>query len=213
MSIKPRRALIVIDVQNEYVTGNLPIEFPDIHLSLSNIGKAMDAAKEAGIPIIVVQQFAPAESPIFAQGSEGWELHDIVRSRTWDHYFEKKLPSAFAGTNLAAWLIEHQIDTLTVVGYMTHNCNDSTIKHAFHAGLTVEFLSDAAGSLPYINKAGSASAEEIHRTFSIVMQARFAAVMSTEEWMSLLRTNNAAERDGIFKSNQRARMAATHATK
>ncbi|EQD52965.1 hypothetical protein B1A_12544, partial [mine drainage metagenome] len=30
---KPRRALIVIDVQNEYVTGNLPIEYPDIHLS------------------------------------------------------------------------------------------------------------------------------------------------------------------------------------
>ena len=97
MSNQPRRALIVIDVQNEYVTGNLPIEFPDIHLSLSNIGKAMDAAKDAGMPIIVVQQFAPATSPVFAQGSEGWELHEIVRSRTWDHYFEKKLPSAFAG--------------------------------------------------------------------------------------------------------------------
>jgi len=208
MSNQPRRALIVIDVQNEYVTGNLLIEFPDIHLSLSNIGKAMDAAKEAGIPIIVVQQLAPAGSPIFAQGSEGWELHDVVRSRTWDYYFEKKLPSAFAGTNLADWLSEHQIDTLTVTGYMTHNCDDSTIKHAFHAGLAVEFLSDAAGSLAYINKAGSASAEEIHRTFSIVMQARFAAVMSTEEWMMLLRTNGTAERDSIFKSNQRARIAA-----
>lgn len=80
-----RRALIVIDVQNEYVTGNLPIEFPDIHLSLANIGKAMDAAKEAGIPIIVAQQFAPAGSPVFAQGSTGWELHEVVRSRTWDH--------------------------------------------------------------------------------------------------------------------------------
>ena len=204
-----RRALIIIDVQNEYVTGNLPIEFPDIHLSLANIGKAMDAAKAAGIPIIVVQQFAPAGSPIFAQGSDGWELHDVVRLRTWDHYFEKKLPSAFAGTNLAEWLNEHQIDTLTVTGYMTHNCVDSTIKHAFHSGLAVEFLSDAAGSLPYLNKAGSASAEEIHRTFSIVMQARFAAVMSTAEWMNLLRTNGVAERDGIYKSSQRARVAAT----
>jgi nicotinamidase-related amidase len=212
MPNRPNRALIVIDVQNEYVTGNLPIEFPDIHVSLSNIGKAMDAAKEAGIPIIVVQQSSPDESPVFAQGSEGWELHDVVRSRTWDHYFEKKLPSAFAGTNLADWLSEHQINTLAVTGYMTHNCVDSTIKHAFHAGLAVEFLSDAAGSLSYINKAGSASAEEIHRTFSIVTQSRFAAVMSTEEWMMLLRTNGTAERDNIFKSNQRARIAATQAT-
>jgi nicotinamidase-related amidase len=29
-----RRALIVIDVQNEYVTGDLPIEFPDVQTSL-----------------------------------------------------------------------------------------------------------------------------------------------------------------------------------
>jgi nicotinamidase-related amidase len=208
-----RRALIVIDVQNEYVTGNLPIEFPDIQFSLANIGKAMDASKAAGIPIVVVQQFAPAGSPVFAQGSNGWELHEVVRSRTWDHFFEKKLPSAFAGTNLADWLGERQIDTLTVAGYMTHNCDDSTIKHAFHAGLAVEFLSDAAGSLPYLNKAGAASAEEIHRTFSIAMQARFAAVMATDEWINLLRTNGTAERDNIFKSNQRARIAATQESK
>ena len=208
MSNQPRRALIVIDVQNEYVTGNLPIEFPDIRLSLSNIANAMDAAKAAGIPIIVVQQSAPAGSPIFAKGSNGWELHDVVRSRTRDHYLEKRLPSAFAGTDLADWLSERQIDTLTVVGYMTHNCDDSTIKHAFHAGLAVEFLSDAAGSVPYVNKAGAASADEIHRTFSVAMQARFAAVMSTEEWRSLLHTNGAAERDNLFRSNQRARLAA-----
>ena len=204
---KPRRALIVIDVQNEYVTGNLPIEYPDIHRSLSNIGQAMDAADQAGIPIIVVQQFAPAESPIFAQGSDGWELHDVVSSRTWSHYVRKQLPSAFAGTDLAEWLRAHQIDTLTVTGYMTHNCVNTTIKHAFHADLAVEFLSDATGSLPYINKAGSASAEEIHRAFMVVMQSRFAAVMSVEEWMNLLRTNSVAECDGIFKSNQRARVA------
>ena len=204
MSSQPRRALIVIDVQNEYVTGNLLIEYPAINLSLANIGKAMDAATEAGIPIIVVQQYAPAESPIFAQGSNAWELHEVVRTRTWQHYFEKKLPSAFAGTDLAAWLSENKIDTLAVSGYMTHNCVDSTIKHAFHNGLAVEYLSDASGSLPYANKAGSASAEEIHRTFSVVMQARFAAVASTDEWINLLHSNGVAERDGIYKSHQRA---------
>lgn len=203
-----RRALIVIDVQNEYVTGNLPIEFPDISLSLANIGRAMDAAKAADIPVIVVQQSAPAGSPIFARGSDGWELHEVVRSRTRSHYIEKKLPSAFAGTDLAGWLDEHKIDTLTVTGYMTHNCVAATIMHAFHNSLAVEFLSDAAGSLPYINKAGAASAKEIHRSFAIVMQARFAAVMSTAEWINLLRSNGIAERDNLFQSNQRARVTA-----
>lgn len=207
MSSQTRRALIVIDVQNEYVTGNLLIEYPAIQLSLANIGRAMDAARIAAIPVIVVQQYAPADSPVFATGSHAWELHDVVRVRAYDHYFEKKLPNAFTGTDLADWLAAHQIDTLSVTGYMTHNCVDATIKHAFHAGLSVEFLQDASGSLPYLNKAGTASASEIHRAFMVVMQARFAAVMDTAEWIGLLNSDNLAERDSPYHSNQRARNA------
>ncbi len=208
MNATARRTLIVIDVQNEYVTGNLLIEYPDIQTSLANVGRAMDAASAAGIPVIVVQQLAPPQSPIFAEGSKGWELHEVVASRKWQHKINKKLPSAFAGTDLAEWLAAHDINTLSVCGYMTHNCVDSTIKHAFHSGLNVEYLSDASGSLSYANKAGSASGEEIHRTFSIVMQARFAAVMGTGEWIQLLRTNGVAERDNIYQSSQRAHFAA-----
>jgi nicotinamidase-related amidase len=209
MTHPTRRALIVIDVQNEYETGNLLIEYPDINISLANIGRAMDAAREANIPIIVVQQYAPAGSPVFAEGSNAAELHEVARSRQWNHSIQKKLPSAFAGTDLAEWLNANKIDTLAVTGYMTHNCVDSTIKHAFHSGLAVEYLSDASGSLSCINKAGTATGEEIHRTFSIVMQARFAAVMSTGEWINMLRTNGVAERDGIYQSNLRARTAKT----
>ncbi|MHB8564778.1 MAG: cysteine hydrolase family protein, partial [Acidiferrobacteraceae bacterium] len=188
MSPNPRRALIVIDVQNEYVTGNLPIEFPEVRQSLANIGKAMDAARAAGVPVIVVQNHAPVPgAPLFDQGSPGWELHETVRIRVRDHYMEKTLPSAFAGTGLAEWLNAHGIDTLTVAGYMTHNCDDSTIKHALHVGLAVEFLADAAGTVSYVNRAGTATAEEIHRTFIVVLQSRFAAVMTTDEWIDALR--------------------------
>ncbi|MHC3972033.1 cysteine hydrolase, partial [Pseudomonas aeruginosa] len=34
---QPKRALLVIDVQNEYVSGNLRIEFPAIQSSLERI--------------------------------------------------------------------------------------------------------------------------------------------------------------------------------
>ncbi|HET6338351.1 MAG TPA: isochorismatase family protein [Polyangiales bacterium] len=63
----PRRALIVIDVQNEYVTGDLPIEYPDVGLSLRNIGRAIDAAHAQRIPVVVVQNTAPAGAPIFVK--------------------------------------------------------------------------------------------------------------------------------------------------
>ncbi|MDB5776917.1 MAG: isochorismatase hydrolase [Herbaspirillum sp.] len=204
MSHSPRRALVVIDVQNEYVSGNLLIEYPEVRLSLRNIGRAMDFASESGIPVIVVQNTAPDGAPIFAKDTPGWQLHDAVADRPRDHYVEKTLPSAFAGTDLADWIEKNGIDTLTVLGYMTHNCVDSTIKQALHAGLAVEFLPDAAGSVPYANGAGYASAEQIHHAFCIVLQSRFAAVVKTDDWIELVSSGKLPERDTIFQSNRRA---------
>jgi nicotinamidase-related amidase len=200
----PRRALIVIDVQNEYVTGGLQIQYPPVNTSLRHIARAMDGARAAGIPVIVIQQTSPADAPLFAIGTPGWELHETVAKRPHDHYQRKPLPSAFAGTDLADWLAEHQIDTLTVVGYMTHNCDDTTVKHAFDRGLQVEFLHDASGTVPYANRAGFASAEEIHRVYSVVQQSRFAAVLSTDEWLECVATGSVPERDTIHASHQRA---------
>jgi nicotinamidase-related amidase len=204
----PRRALIVIDVQNEYETGALRIEYPPVKDSLRNIGAAMDASRTAGIPVVVVQQMAPVESPLFATGSHGWELHETVAGRPRDHLVSKKLPSAFAGTDLGDWLKRHDIDTLTVAGFMTHNCDDTTLKHAFDAGLSVEFLMDASGSVPYANRAGSATAEEIHRVFSVVQQSRFAAVLSTAEWLECVSEGNIPDRDTIHSSHRCALNAA-----
>jgi len=205
MSSSPRRALIVIDVQNEYVTGDLPIEYPDVNVSLANIGRAIDAAARHHIPVVLIQNISPATSALFARGSVGAALHDVVTSRPHAAVIEKTLPSAFAGTGLADWLSAHEIDTIVIAGYMTHNCDDSTVKHAVHAGLAVEFLSDATGSVPYENRAGYASAEDIHRVFTVVMQSRFAAVLSTDEWLDALETGVAPVRDNIYASNQKAR--------
>jgi nicotinamidase-related amidase len=209
MSSNPRRALVVIDVQNEYVTGDLPIEYPPVEISLANIGRAIDAARAAGVPVVIVQNYAPAGAPIFARGTVGAELHEVVASRERDHYVEKSLPSAFAGTDLAAWLAARGVDTLTVVGYMTHNCDASTVFEATHAGLKVEFLKDATGSVPYENDAGFASAEDIHRVFSVVMQSRFAAVASTDAWVAAVEAGTSLPGDNIYASNQRARARAT----
>lgn len=207
MTLHPRRALIVIDVQNEYVTGNLRIEYPPVSGSLANIGLAMDAARAAAIPVIVVQNRAPEGSPVFAHGTSGWELHPVVASRPHEHRVEKTLPSAFAQTDLGDWLAGHEIDTLTVVGYMTHNCDASTIVDAVHRGLTAEFLADATGALAYRNDAGEASAEDIHRVFSVVLHSRFAAVASTQAWIEAVQARRGLARGNIFASNQAARAA------
>ena len=203
MKTSPRRALIVIDVQNEYVTGNLLIEHPPVNESLHNIGLAIDAARASGIPVIVVQN-ASAEGPLFARGSTGWQLHEVVATRKHDHRVEKSLPSAFPETDLQSYLQEQGVDTLTVIGYMTQNCDASTIVHALHMGLTVEFLHDASGTVSYRNEAGYVSAEDMHRVYCVVMHSRFAAVVSTAQWLHAVQQSQALARSNIHASHQAA---------
>lgn len=200
----PRRALIVIDVQNEYIDGKFRIEYPPVSESLPRIERAMDAATAAGVPVVVVQHVLPPEAPIFAEGSEGVKVHPRIAARPHQLLLTKTLPSCFTGTELKDWLDARGVDTLSIVGYMTHNCDDSTTREAMHRGYQVELLSDATGSLPYANQAGSASAEQIHKTTLVVMQSTFAAVMCTEEWLAALTQDYQPVRDNIFASNQRA---------
>ena len=201
MSSTPRRALLVIDVQNEYFNGNLRIEYPPLAESLPNIGRAMDAARAAGIPIVVIQHNG------FGPDTPGWQLHEAVASRAHEHHINKTLPSVFVGTDLTPWLASHKIDTLVIVGYMTQNCNASTIFEARHRNLNVEFLADASGAVPYANRAGHASAEEIHRVLSVVFESNFAAVVSTSEWIAAAASGQTLQRDNPMASNQRAREA------
>ncbi|MBI1772719.1 MAG: cysteine hydrolase, partial [Burkholderiales bacterium] len=202
------RALIVIDVQNEYFTGNMQISYPDPQVSLQNIGRAMDVAKAAGIPVLVVQHSAPETSPIFARGSKTWELHEVVASRHADHSIEKNMASVFTGTDVATWLKKHEINTLSIVGYMTHNCNASTILEAAHMGYQVETLSDATGSLPYENAAGYATAEEIHRAFSVVFHSNFGAVSNTDAWITAVETGALLSKGDVYSSHMAGRQRA-----
>ncbi len=54
-----RRALIVVDVQNEYVDGVLQIQYPPLDETVANIGRAMDVAVELDLPVVVLQHEAP----------------------------------------------------------------------------------------------------------------------------------------------------------
>ena len=205
MSTSPRRALVVIDVQNEYVTGNLLIDHPPVSESLAHIALAMDTAHAFGIPIAVARHGLPEDAPLFATGSHGWSLHEVVAGRHRDHLIDKTRPSVYTGTDFADWLAGHAVDTLTVVGFMTHNCNASTVFEAMHRGLTVEHLSDATGSPPYANDAGSATAEEIHRVFNVVFHSNFAAVATTRQWVDAVRDGVALECDSVPASYRRGR--------
>ena len=180
-----QRCLLVIDVQNEYFVGKLPVSYPEN--SLANVLRAMDAALIAGIPVVVLQHTAPQpDSSVFRRGSLEWQLRSEVAVRPRSALIHKTLPGSFTGTDLEAWLRERGIDTVAISGYMTQMCCDTTARQALHLGFKVEFLSDATGTLDISNEAGSVTAEDLHRAILVTQQMRFGQVMTTGEWVSRL---------------------------
>lgn len=178
------RALLVIDVQNEYFTGALPITHPAGHLD--RILRVMDAA-EGKVPVIVVQHHFPGpDKPFFQKGTEGWELHPEVAGRPRDLLVEKTLPGSFTGTPLEDWLRERGIDQVAIAGYMTHMCCDTTARQAVHRGFAVEFLSDATGTLPLANAGGSVTAEELHRSILCAQAMLLSEVLPSDDWIGRL---------------------------
>uniref|UniRef100_UPI003561E8EE isochorismatase family protein n=1 Tax=Novipirellula sp. TaxID=2795430 RepID=UPI003561E8EE len=74
------RALLVIDVQQEYFDGALPVTYPTGHLD--QILRVMDEAKQAGVPTAVIRHHQPdPDSPIFRLNSDAWQLHPEVEKR------------------------------------------------------------------------------------------------------------------------------------
>jgi nicotinamidase-related amidase len=202
-----RRALIVVDAQVEYVTGAVPIEFPDVNSSLRQIALAVDAAVDAGVPLVLVQHDAPAGSPVFDVGSATWQLDPVVAER--DHLavttLHKTFPSAFTGTGLEERLRELGVDTVTVSGYLTQNCVQSTVIHAAHLGFAAELLSDASGAISLANEAGTVDARTVHESVCTVLQSNFAAVMTTDRWIDVLSGQGAPVRSNILASQATAR--------
>lgn len=180
-----KQALLVIDVQNEYFSGKLPVTFPPG--SFENIQKAMDRAHESRMPVAVIQHTSPPGSATFRKGTHEWELHDEVRSRHYDILIEKTLPGSFTRTGLQKWLDDRQITTVSIAGYMTQMCCDTAARQAFHRGYEVNFLSDATGTLSVSNTAGTISDADLHRAILITQQMRFSRVMTTDEWARSLR--------------------------
>lgn len=206
----PRRALIVVDVQQEYFAGPLEVQFPPRSESLANIVTAMDAAHANDIPVVIVQHGNPSGAPVFVEGTPGWALHPAVAERTVtaSKHVHKQHSSVFAGTDLVEWLRDREVDTVTIVGYMTNNCDLGTAVEAEGHGLTAEILSDATGAVHLANEAGRVSAEDLHSTLLVLLQSNYAAVGTTAEWLETVRSGTLLNKNNLVASAIAGREAA-----
>lgn len=177
-----RKALLVIDVQQEYFEGPYRIEYPDN--SLDNIMRALRFAESSNITTVVIRHTSKSGKH-FVKKTPGWELRPEIGKFRPDLYVEKRYPGSFTNTNLETWLRDGEIDTVTIAGYMTHMCCDTTARQAFHLGFNVEFLSDATGTVSLKLGEETLDAQTIHKAFLAGQASQFSRVLSVKEWMAI----------------------------
>ena len=200
-----RRALIVVDVQNEYFDGILQVQYPPRDQTLANVARAMDVAVELDMPVVVLQHELPEGAPVFAVGSSSWALHPEVERRLKPDFklASNVYGSAFTGDGVAEWLESKQVDTITIVGYMTNNCDIATAVDAEARGIAAEVLSDASGAIHLANDAGSVSAEQLHTT--LMVNSNFAAVGDTDSWTEAARAGTELTKSDLGTSAMQGR--------
>ena len=141
-----KRALLVIEVQNEHVSGTEVVTYPSLLVSMPNIAMAMDIAASNELVTVEVVRVADADAASFAKGSEGAALHALIADNHCDMRIESPLSGSFHTNQLASWLKEQNVTTVTVVGYTADDAVCGTVERASAAGFEVEVLVDATGS-------------------------------------------------------------------
>lgn len=199
----PQRALVLVDIQQDYFNNSpLMIRYPNRVDSLAKITEAIDAAAAADIPVIMVQHTEGRGAPVFDPDSPGFAVRDEVLWRRQDSWktVVKEFGSVYANTDVAQWLRERNVDTVTLVGYMTNNCVLASAVEGEGLGFSTEVLSDATGAINIANDAGFADAETVYTTLMTVLNSNFAAVATTSDWAAALDAGRTLPRSDLGSS-------------
>ncbi|MFT4198399.1 MAG: isochorismatase family cysteine hydrolase [Pseudoxanthomonas sp.] len=168
--LEPRRsALVVIDVQNDFVAadgalGRAGVDLAPLQAPLQRIEQLLAAARAAAVTVALVRVVTRAESDSQAlkllyrrRGMPEGSL-ELCRADTdgVDYYriapepgeieVRKLLYSSFHGTDFEARLRARGVDTLVVCGFSTDCCVDSTVRDAFHRDFNVFVVVDASAA-------------------------------------------------------------------
>ena len=181
-----KKALIVIDIQNEYFeNGALPLVNP-VEASL-NAGKVIEHFRAKNLPIAHIQHVSanPEFMPIFLEGTNGVEIHENVKPLEGEKVFQKYFPNSFRDTGLLEYLKENDVTEVVITGMMTHMCVDATTRAAFDFGYKCTVIGDTCASRDLEINGKTVKADDVHHAFLAALEFFYAEIKSTEEFLSV----------------------------
>jgi len=166
-----------------------PLGGGNIGEAIDNTAKLLAAARKANVPIAyarVVYADDGSDSSVFClkspnlakltESAPGSQIVDALSPEPGDYIVRRIQPSAFFGTNLAAWLIGAGIDTVIVTGCTTSGCVRASVVDSMSYNFKTIVATDCVGD----------RAMAPHRANLFDMEQKYADMMTSEEIIPLL---------------------------
>jgi nicotinamidase-related amidase len=170
------RALVIVDIQNDYFPGGAnPLEGPEA--AAARARSLLEAFRGSGEPVVHVQHVWDAPDATFmVPGSEGVEIHELVRPAHGETVIQKAHPNSFLETPLEGHLRAAGVGELVVCGMMTAMCVDATVRAAVDLGFDTTLAHDACATMPLEFDGRTVSAADVHAAFVAALADGYAAV-------------------------------------
>jgi nicotinamidase-related amidase len=164
-------ALLIVDMQNDFVRQGAPLEVPEARATLPAHRRLIDAARRCGLPVVYTKFLSHQEDHLLWEWSPQcrpptkccWKGHhrhyedvgreldctDVVEEiypEPTDAVIEKYGYGAFHETSLAPMLRDRGVRSLLVTGTVTQICVEETAREAFHHGFRTTLVADAVSS-------------------------------------------------------------------
>ncbi len=191
LDIDPKKtAVLVIDMQNEFVHPEGKLKCYNAESTVEPTKKLLEVARKAGSHIIYTKvAYRPdyldaprhelsRELGATQKGSWGVEIVEELKPREGDIVIEKQRYSAFYGTILERLLRRLGVETLILTGCATNVCVESTARDAHARDFDIIVLSDCTAAF---------DSEEDQKASLRIISRVFGRVMTSEEVIDALR--------------------------
>ncbi|MEM8570204.1 MAG: cysteine hydrolase family protein [Pseudomonadota bacterium] len=170
-------ALIMIDCQNTYTDGVMALD--GVEDALKEAEALLARARALGSPIIHIRHDAGVGSPYDITAENG-QIVTAVAPVGDEPVVDKNFPSSFEQTELDELLKARDITKLTLAGFMTHMCVNSTARAGFNKGYDVTVVASATAtrSLPD-PRGGDIPSSAVHANALAAMGDLFAHVSAS----------------------------------
>jgi nicotinamidase-related amidase len=175
------RALVLVDIQNDYFPGGLhPLVGPEA--AAANAQRLLGVFRQSGEPVLHIQHVWDADDAAFMHpGTFGVEIHESVSPVAGERIIQKASPNSFRDTPLEAELRARGVEHVVVCGMMTSMCVDATVRAAVDLGFEASVAHDACATCDLEFADETIPARQVHGAFLAALGDGYASVRATDD--------------------------------